>query len=173
MSDPTQGAYAVLAEAFHYPFPGLLGKLQGGIQVLPQKLARQAFQTFVQSIHRLTLGEWEELYTRTLDLNPAVAPYLGYQLWGDGYPRGNFMAALNRAYRAAGIEVGGDLPDHMGVVLMFLASGARPPSELVEAFEPAVQKMLTTLRKTEVDNPYILLFEAVIETVDLKDPQTV
>ncbi len=169
--DFKEGIYAILADALHYPYPGLLAKLQAGIQTFPQSPARIAFQTFVDSIQRLTLGEWEELYTHTLDLNPAVAPYIGYQLWGDGYPRGNFMAALNRTYRDAGVEVDGELPDHLGVVLTYLETGSHLPTELVEAFEPAIQKMLATLRKSEADNPYVYLLETVAQTAALKTVQ--
>jgi len=167
MENSKSGAYRSLAQAWQYPYPGLLEKLQAGIQEFPKDSARKLFGAFVAALQGLSLGEWEELYTRTLDLNPAVAPYIGYQLWGDGYPRGNFMAALNRAYRDAAVEVEGELPDHIGCVLRFLETGSPLPSELVEAFEPAVQKMLSTLRKAEPANPYLYLLEAVAQTVDI------
>ena len=168
MEDSKLNAYRSLAQAWQYPYPGLLAELQEGAQKFPRDSARKAFASFLAALRRLSLGEWEELYTHTLDLNPAIAPYIGYQLWGDGYPRGNFMAALNRAYRDAAMEMEGELPDHMGCVLGFLETGSPPPPELVEAFEPAVQKMLTTLRKAEPANPYVYLLEAVAYTVDLK-----
>lgn len=171
MSQSEKGIYGVLAEAFHYPFPGLATNLQENIQAFPEGAARKAFEKFVHAIQHLALGEWEELYTRTLDLSPAVAPYLGYQLWGDGYPRGNFMAALNQAYRSSGIEADGELPDHLCVVLAYLDTGSLPPSVLVDAFEPAIQKMLATLRKSEADNPYVYLLESVAQTVDFKAMQ--
>ncbi len=168
MSESENGAYRVLADALYYPFPGLLASLEAGAPTIPQGPGRKAFQSFIEAVRGLTLEEWEELYTRTLDLSPAVAPYLGYQLWGDGYPRGVFMAALNRAYLAAGLEVDGELPDHLGVVLNFLDTGAPPPPELVEAFEPAINKMLATLQKSEAGNPYTDLLEAAAKTVNLK-----
>jgi nitrate reductase molybdenum cofactor assembly chaperone NarJ/NarW len=171
VSHSEKGIYAILAEALHYPCPGLAANLVAGIQVFPEGAARKAFEKFVQAIQDLALGEWEELYTRTLDLSPAVAPYLGYQLWGDGYPRGAFMAALNRAYQVSGIEMEGELPDHLRVVLTYLDTGSLPPSELVDAFEPAVQKMLATLQKGETDNPYVYLLESAAQAVDLKTVQ--
>ena len=54
----------------------------------------------------LSLGEWEELHTRTLDLNPPAAPYVGYQIWGDSYQRGAFLAKMNRALVEAGVDSG-------------------------------------------------------------------
>lgn len=171
MDDLEKGIYAILAEALRYPCPGLANNLQAGIHAFPEGTARKALERFVQAVQKLSLGEWEEMYTRTLDLSPAVAPYIGYQLWGDGYPRGNFMAALNRAYRDAGVEVDGELPDHLGAVLAFLGSGALPPPELVEAFDPAIQKMLATLKKNEAENPFADLLEAVALAIDLKTVQ--
>ena len=158
--------FAVLADALKYPYPGLALKLQANSQNLPASLTRTSLQTFVQNIQELSLGEWEELYTRTLDLNPTVAPYVGYQVWGDGYARGNFMAALNRAYRTAEIEVDGELPDHLGAILACLGAGAPLLPELVENFQPAIEKMLATLRKVEPENPYVALLEAIAQTVN-------
>jgi nitrate reductase delta subunit len=171
--ETSEGAYRILATALGYPSPGLAASLQEGIVQIPEGPARQAYQSFVEAIRKLSLGEWEELYTRTLDLNPAVAPYIGYQLWGDSYPRGNFMAALNRAYREAQLELDGELPDHLACVLAYLGSGQTPLPELAEALDPAVQKMLTTLRKAEADNPYACLLEAVAAIIKLRPAEKI
>jgi nitrate reductase delta subunit len=157
----------LLAEAIQYPTPLSLERLQCGIQVIGAGAASIAYKRFVEAIQRLSLGEWEELYTRTFDLDPAVAPYVGYQIWGDGYPRGKFLATLRRVFREAGLDTQGELPDHLGCVLNFLATGATPPTELVEAFNPALQKMMATLRKNEPHNPYNDLLQTVEQTVEI------
>jgi nitrate reductase delta subunit len=171
MAELQETVYLTLAEAFRYPDPGLVARLQAGLAGFPPGAGRKAFETFLRGVGALGLGEWEELYTHSLDLSPAVAPYLGYQMWGDGYARGTFMAALNRAYHAAGIEAAGELPDHLGVVLAYLGSGAQPPQELVDIFDPALQKMLAVMHKAESKNPYTRLLEAVAELVDLQTAQ--
>ena len=168
MNNSGKGIYRILADALRYPSTGLASNLQAGIQVFSDEGARKSFEKFITDIQQLGLGEWEELYTRTLDLSPIVAPYLGYQLWGDSYPRGNFMAVLNRAYRASGKELDGELPDHLRVVLAYLDTGSVPPQELVDAFEPALQKILATLQKSDADNPYTSLLECVAQSVDFK-----
>ena len=108
------------AEAFSYPGPGRLEVYRAGLDRLPESPGRTEFAAFLQALGLLTLGEWEELHTRTLDLNPEFAPYVGYQMWGDSYKRGGLMSRLNRAMRSAQVDLGGELPDHLMPVLRYL-----------------------------------------------------
>lgn len=154
-------AYGVLADALTYPAPGRLAVLRAAVGGLPEGPAKDAFSAFVRDIEPLTLGAWEELYTRTLDLNPPAAPYVGYQMWGDSYQRGAFMAKMNRALAGAGVDREGELPDHLGACLRYLAEVAEPLPELVEVFVPAVGRILKALREAQPDSPYIRLLQAV------------
>lgn len=154
-------AYATLAAAFRYPAPGRLSALQQGAAALPKDAGRDAYAAFVRSIERLSLGEWEELHTRTLDLNPPAAPYVGYQMWGDSYQRGEFLATMNRALALAGVDLDGELPDHLTPTLRLLAAAPEPPRALIEVLGPAVDRMSAALRQAEPDNPYINLLQAV------------
>ena len=156
--------YALLAEALRYPAPGRIEILQAGTIEMPEGAVKRAFSTFVAGVQDLSLGEWEELHTRTLDLNPPSAPYLGYQMWGDSYQRGNFMANLNQTFRAEEIDLDGELPDHLIPILSYLDSVSRPLPELVEVLEPALERMLAGLRKAEAGNPYTHLLEAILRS---------
>ena len=115
----------------------------------------------MQSLGRLTIGEWEELHTRTLDLNPEFAPYLGYQMWGDSYKRGSLMSQLNKAMRSAEIDLGGELPDHLMPVLRYLDQTNEPIPELVDILEQALEKMVRKLKQQDAGNPYLHLLRAV------------
>ena len=98
----------------------------------------------------------EELYTRTFDLQAVCSPYVGYQLFGDSYKRGIFMARLNEGYRERGFSPGGELPDHIGVVLRFLALGTGDEFSralLDDGLVPALAKMQQTLGNS-IGNPY-------------------
>jgi nitrate reductase delta subunit len=77
------GELGVLAEAFRYPAPGHLAALRRQTAALPAGAVRSKLETFIEQVAGLSLGEWEELCTRTLDLNPAAPPYVGYAIWGD------------------------------------------------------------------------------------------
>lgn len=154
----------LLAEAFRYPRPGLLEQLESGLTSLPKNPAQRAFATFIKKIGARSLGEWEELATRTLDLSPAAAPYIGFQVWGESYQRGEFMAKLNREMAQYDIDPEGELPDHLVPVLRYLAVNPTPLPELLEHFVPAVQRMAAVLREKDKHNPYLHLFEAALET---------
>lgn len=158
------GIYLALAHAFTYPTGNSLATLQAAAQDLPASPGKKAFERFLRQMEKRSLGEWEEIYTRTLDLDPMSAPYIGYQVWGDSYERGNFMAKLNRAYQARAIPPSGELPDHLAPVLRYLDQAEAPLPEVVEILGPAVEKMKAELRKKSARNPYRHLFEAVLQS---------
>jgi nitrate reductase molybdenum cofactor assembly chaperone NarJ/NarW len=161
MDEGIMNGCAALADAFDYPTPGRLEALKGALPTLPNPASKKAYTAFLDGVSPLSAGEWEELYTRTLDLNPPAAPYIGYQTWGESYQRGAFLARLNRELLETGVDAGGELPDHLAPVLRYLARTPSPLPELVELCEPALQRMITGLRRSEPDNPYVELLEAV------------
>lgn len=166
------GVYALLAEALRYPAPGKIEILEAGLLELPDGRAKRAFSKFVQNVQGLSLAAWEELYTHTFDLNPTTAPYIAYQIWGDSYKRGAFMAKVNRELKTLNIEKDGELPDHLVPMLRYLdvtaASDATLPADLREILEPAVEKMRKVLRKEEPENPYLYIFEAILQSPQLE-----
>jgi len=156
-------AYQILAEAFRYPKPGAKETLLSGRQALPEGSARRAFGDFVSQIETLTLSQWEELYTRTFDLNPTTAPYVGFQVWGESYLRGSFLAEMNHAIQELGIEADGELPDHVIPIFRYLAQVEEPLPALLEVLGNALQSMQRALKSSEPDNPFVRLFDAAIE----------
>lgn len=112
--------------------------------------------------------ELEEAYSATFDLDPACAPYLGHHLCGEGPKRGVFMARLADVYRADGFEgaSGGELPDHLAVVLRYLArvpSGEARQALLQDGLRPALDKMLAALPGS--DDAYRAVLAALREEV--------
>ena len=160
------GVMIYLAEAFCYPSPGQLAVLESGLARITDGGIHRHFSVFVSQVGKLSLSEWEELFTRTLDLSPAVAPYVGFQVWGEGYQRGSFLAQMNRAIHEAGIDPEGELPDHLQPVLRYMDVADQPLPALIDALVPAVRRMRAVLKKAEPANPYNHLFEAVLQAVD-------
>ncbi len=152
-------AYVALADAFRYPVPGRLAALRDAVGTLPASEIKNALAAFIRDVEPMTLGAWEELHTRTLDLDPPAAPYLGYQMWGDSYQRGAFMVKMNRVLADAGVDKDGELPDHLGACLRYLAATSEPLPELVQVLGPAVDRMLKAL-SGQPDSPYIALLQA-------------
>ncbi len=164
------GTFNTLAEAFRYPAPGLAEVLEANQAGIAERQIQNSYAGFLRHISALSIEEWEELYTRTLDLSPAVAPYIGFQMWGEGYQRGSFMALMNHALRMEAIETEGELPDHIIPVLRYLDRAAQPPAELLEALKPAVKRMRAVLHKADPDNPYNHLLQAVLQGIDRLPP---
>lgn len=164
--------FAVFAQAFRYPAPGRMEGLQAGLQELIDRPLRASYNAFLRKVSQLNLGEWEELYTRTFDLSPAIAPYVGFQTWGESYQRGNFMALMNRELNEYDIDLDGELPDHLVPVLRYLAVAPQPAPELVEILPPALQRMRAVLAKSDPGNPYIHLVDAVMHAARLMPAET-
>jgi nitrate reductase delta subunit len=105
----------------------------------------------------------EELYTSTFDLNAICYPYVGYHLFGDGNHRGMFLAGLKEHYQVSHFSAGNELPDHLGVMLRFLANdgdeGER--EELIFlCIIPALKKMLEGFE--DKSNPYQGVLQALL-----------
>lgn len=68
----------------------------------------------------------QEEYVATFDFNPATAPYLGHHLFGDNQKKGGYMIMLKQEYERCGYTAtAAELPDHLAVVLGFLAHRSR------------------------------------------------
>lgn len=156
----TASAFILLAEAFRYPVPGHREALEKAAQLLPAGKEKALIGAFLDHIRRISLGAWEELHTRTLDLNPPAAPYIGFQTWGESYQRGEFLSKMNAVLMQAGIDLDGELPDHLTPVFRYLALIQDPLPELTEVIAPALQRMAAALRGADASNPYLDVFEA-------------
>lgn len=147
----------LFSEILDYPgadLPKTVERCCGLLQRVQPQASRElaAFGAFVKGRPR---EELEELYTHTFDLQVVCYPYVGYQLFGESYKRGAFLAALKGHFKEHGFSEGRELPDHLAVVLRFLAlspeeSIARPLLE--EAVIPALQQMVGSFKGA--DHPY-------------------
>ncbi len=134
---------ALFAKILDYPQPALAELTRECEKRVPASAGDglREFRRFVTAIPREKL---EEVYTKTFDLGVERCPYVGYHLFGDGYNRSRFLQELTARYRARGFEPGSELPDHLSVMLRFLATcaeGAEREEILREAIEPALEKM--------------------------------
>lgn len=75
------------------------------------------FEKFASAIRVLPLGDIEELYTRTFDINPVSSLEVGWHLHGEAYQRGVFLVKMRDVLRKCGIEESAELPDHLTHVL--------------------------------------------------------
>jgi len=124
--------------------------------------AAELLRPFLEEAAELSLESLQELYTRTFDLAPSCVPYLSVHLFGEeSFKRAHLMSGLAEAYRRASYETGGELPDHLSVVLQFApALNAGEWEELKECcLRPALEKMVASLDGGA--NPFRRLLAAI------------
>ncbi len=153
----------VIADGYRYPTPDSLVSLTEAIEDSTSGAVKRHLTRFVDEVGRLPFGAWEELHTATLDLSPKFVPYVGHVVWGENYRRGEFMADLNRAMYDAGVDLEGELPDHVAPVLRYLGRVDEPLTDLVEVLPGALSTMAQTLAKADADNPYLHLLAATAD----------
>jgi len=145
---------AAVALAFRYPTATSLSELEQAVAGITDNAARRSMESFLEAISSLSQSEWEELHTATLDLSPRFVPYVGHAVWGENYRRGAFMADLSAETRRAGVELYGELPDHLDPVLRYLATTADPLPDVLEVLPVALMRMSKELAKADKRNPY-------------------
>jgi nitrate reductase delta subunit len=138
-------ALGLFAEILDYPRSDL-AELTRVCEEQVIESAVGGLREFRRSVTGMPREKLEEQYTETFDLRVERCPYVGYHLFGDGYNRNRFLQELNARYRARGFEPGNEVPDHLPVMLRFLAAcerGAEREEILREAIAPALEKMTT------------------------------
>lgn len=158
--------FALLAEIFRYPYPGQEEKIRELWTRTASSRLRKAVETFLVRGKSRTPEEKEMLYTHMFDLNPLVAPYIGWHIWGEDFKRGAFMAMLKQELGQTGIDLEGELPDHLVPVFRYLAVAGSPPAELLEVLVPALTKMRQQLREQDADNDYLPVLEAAVQEAE-------
>jgi nitrate reductase molybdenum cofactor assembly chaperone NarJ/NarW len=105
---------------------------------------------FAEFAEASSLAALQEEYVASFDFNPATAPYLGHHLFGDNQKKGGYMIMLKQEYERCGYTPGGtELPDHLSVVLGFLAHLARQEEQgkrqpfIAECVLPGVERLHT------------------------------
>jgi nitrate reductase delta subunit len=157
--------YQLLADVVDYPGPELSRRIDDCATFLSPLCQEAAglleeFRTFLGKIPPETM---EEIYTKTFDLDVVCYPYVGYHLFGDGNHRGMFLAGLKEHYQICGFSTGNELPDHLSVMLRFLArdEDREERDELLGlCILPALRKMVEGFR--DETNPYQKLLRAIL-----------
>lgn len=128
---------------------------------------------FAEFADTSSLAALQEEYVATFDFNPATAPYLGHHLFGDNQKKGGYMIMLKQEFERCGYTPSGvELPDHLSVVLGFLAYqarqefdaegvGARRPF-IVECVLPGIERLSTAF-----DSQQNSLWKPLIEAARL------
>lgn len=117
--------------------------------------AAALLRQFLNFVEETPNNEVQETYTAVFDLDAECHPYLGYQLFGEGYERSEFLLELKDRYRAGGFQANpSELPDRLSEVLRFLSvwdDEAGSEEILQEGVIPALDKLVTATPADDVD----------------------
>ncbi|MBJ6751014.1 nitrate reductase molybdenum cofactor assembly chaperone [Geomonas anaerohicana] len=163
-----QQSYHALSRLFEYPQQR--EELQECYDALASYLRRSGIDArahlFGEMLSGSTLAELQEDYVARFDFNPAAAPYLGHHLYGDNQKKGGYMIQVKQEYGRHDFEAPGDeLPDHLGVVLAFLAHLARRGEDssrrefIGKLVLPGINKLLAASEQRDT-SPWLTLVEA-------------
>lgn len=158
-------ALAQLGQMFGYPQAGhdeQLERLACSIEsAFPE--SRNSIRRFTEAMAEKSLGEQEELFTRTFDLAAICSLYVTGYIFGDeNFDRGTLMATLGEKYRELGFDTNGELPDHLPILLVF--SSWIDEEALDELIRFCLIQPVTEMvdRLNDSENPYFFLLSSVL-----------
>ncbi len=155
--------FALLSEILDYPGPHLRERIEACIATLgAAHPASGRLRDFARVLAGAPEGGVQESYTAAFDLDESCSPHVGYRLLGRDPRRGTFLARLAGRFRACGFSSGRELPDHISVLLRFLACAPSDDDrgELVrDCLLPAVASLSRELGRRS--HPYAAAAEAV------------
>ena len=167
-----------LAGLFMYPgkfdiHRAVLEILKTVPETLPE--CRSELLKFRALIDAMSGERLEEIYIGAFDVASETCPYIGYQVFGDNFKRGEFLVGLKTMFRKSGFADESDLPDHIAVLLKFIAAIGETTPEVPElvsyAIHPAVEKIIRSMEQNPGDNPYIHLWRTVrLIMTDVSEP---
>lgn len=161
MPNPCQ----LFAEILDYPGPSVAEATKQCVAIMEAECPEAAakLRDFEVASTASDLACVQELYTKSFDLQPDCTLNASYHLFGDDWRRSMFLAELKGIYESNAFPTGNELPDHLCLILRFIA--LKGPDEQTdelaqECVVPAIRRMLSTLKPG--DNPYRHALEALL-----------
>ncbi|MCP9949606.1 nitrate reductase molybdenum cofactor assembly chaperone [Actinomadura madurae] len=160
-------AWQVASLLLGYPDEELLGRrplLRRAVAGLPAPVA-EPLGRVLDHLDATAPQDLAADYVATFDHRKRCCLYLTYYAYGDTRKRGMALLRFKQAYDAAGLVLdGGELPDHLAVVLEFAATG-----DLVQGrrllLEHRAGLELLRLSLTESGSPWAPVLDAIAATL--------
>jgi len=112
----------MFAQILAYPNKETLAKVEAVQEFLNQNYpdAAKVMIEFTEFAKTISLWKWEEIYTRTFDVQAITTLDVGYVLFGDDYKRGELIVNLSKEHTKAGNDCETELADHLPNLLRLL-----------------------------------------------------
>lgn len=168
------------ATMFNYPYDKSL--IVSSSQIVLNSLKKidseavEDIKNFLNYVENHDVSYLESSYTGIFELNPTIAPYVGFHLFGESYMRSVFLSQLKEKFDQHNFEYGKELPDHLCVILKFLSEQLE--TQLAkELVNDALRPMLNIIIWTGTDpedqpeipsssNAYYFLFNGLRKFLD-------
>lgn len=126
-SVPATRVFELFADLLEYPRPDLdiaaTARECRALVATDSPEAAASLDEFIAFAARTPRDTIEEVFGATFDLNASCHPYVGYHLFGESYHRSLFMLELKERFRSHNFnDASVELPDHIGVLLRFIAT---------------------------------------------------
>lgn len=163
MSMINPACYGRLAPLFDYPredYPALVESARRLLSTSHPHAARQlesfaaVLPSAAQMLSRDGLDEMQEVFTRSFDVQATTTLSVGYIAFGDDYKRAELLVNLSREHRAAGVECGTELADHLPNILRLIARWQEQDlvTEFVhEILHPSVEQMIAEFGSERIE----------------------
>lgn len=138
----------------------------GGVLASDTRLtaaARRALRPLVEELAAHDIYDLQETFVMLFDRSRTLSLNLFEHVHGESRDRGGAMVSLVETYREGGFDpVTSELPDHLPVLLEFLAT--RPPSEAQDTLADAAHIFeVLTERLVRRESPYAAVFAGLVQ----------
>ena len=157
--------YRSFARVLDYPGCEMLEQLDQCASELRELMpeCQEGVRRFQEQHRKWGTARLQEIYTSAFDMQPDCTLNLSYHLFGEDQRRGLFLVKLKELYQQAGVDSGNELPDHLCVMLRYLATHAEAAEKrdlIADCMIPAVSKIRGDV--DEAANPYGHLLDALL-----------
>jgi len=156
-----------------YPTPELQRAMPeiGGVLAADPRLtaaARRALRPLVEALTTRDIYEVQETFVMLFDRSRTLSLNLFEHVHGESRDRGGAMVSLVETYRTGGFDpVTSELPDHLPVLLEFLAT--RPTAEAREVLADAAHIFeALNARLNRRQSPYGAVFASLLQLAGVK-----
>ncbi|MCC7076959.1 MAG: nitrate reductase molybdenum cofactor assembly chaperone [Acidimicrobiia bacterium] len=147
---------------------GALGLARDAILELPESVSRRHLLDFVSEWEQRPASTRRRTYVETFDLRRRCSLNLTYYTHGDTRGRGAALLGLRELFHSNGLEMQGrELPDHLPLVLEFVASAPTAVGVLVDHL-PALELLRRALH--DAGSPFGAVLDAVVSLVAWAPP---
>jgi nitrate reductase assembly molybdenum cofactor insertion protein NarJ len=156
MKNIVKDCFEIIADLFAYPNEELRRVAKNLNDYLKKNYSSAAneYEPFYQFTQKIELIKWEEIYTRTFEVQAITTLDIGYVLFGDDYKRGEMLVNLNNEHVKYENDCNSELPDHLPNVLRLLNKMTDIELRddiIVFALLPALKKIIGEFRSEIIE----------------------